>query len=167
MNGRGERSKLHGCDFCGSHSCDVVLRKKSPFLHRGTLGRKNGGNCCTQCIGIDRQLAMRALYALPHSSDSEADSSRLNFRQPVSRNSHTVILNLRVNLVELTSDADYRSFAFRMAMDVSQAFLHETEYGEFYLGGKPFEIVGNINLYAEVAALRQTFYVPPKRRRQA
>ena len=108
---------------------------------------------------------MRALYALPHSSDSEADSSRLNFRQSFSRNSLTVILNLRVNLVELTSDADYRSFAFRMAMDVSQAFLHETEYGEFYLGGKPFEIVGSTQLNTEAAALLQTGYVPLKCRR--
>jgi hypothetical protein len=41
-----------------------------------------------------------------------------------------------------------------MAMDVGQTFLHEAKYGEFYLRGKPFEVVGNIQVNIKAAALR-------------
>jgi hypothetical protein len=113
MNGRGERVKLHGCDFCGSHSCDVVLRKKSPFLHRGTLGRKNGGNCCTQGVRTHSQFAMSPPHPLAHSPDPDAHSGSmgLNLCESFRRHSLSVILNFGINVVGLTVDADYRSLA--------------------------------------------------------
>src|ERR1700730_12634759 len=49
-----------------------------------------------------------------------------------------------------------------MPMDVCQAFLHETKYSEFYLRGKPTEVVGNIQFNTKAAALRQTLCVPPE-----
>ena len=86
---------------------------------------------------------MRLAHALSHSPNPDADPLGLNLCQSFLRHSFTVILNLHVNLVGFARNTDYRSFASRMAMDVCQAFLHETKYGEFYLRGKPFEVVGN------------------------
>ena len=72
---------------------------------------ENSRNLCTQSIGIKSQFAMRLAHALSHSPNSDADSLGLNLCQSFLRNSLTVILNLRVDLVGLTSDTDYRSFA--------------------------------------------------------
>jgi len=89
------------------------------------LGWENSRNLCTQCIGINSQFAMRLAHALSHSPNSDADSLGLNLYQSFLRNPLTVILNLCINLVGLTSDTDYRSFASGMPMDVCQAFLHD------------------------------------------
>ncbi len=118
-------------------SCNRAL-----FLFSGHLGWESSRDFCTQWIGIDSQFPMRLSYALSHSPDSDADSLGLNLCQSFLRHSLAVILNLCMNLVGLASNTDYCSLASRMAMNVGQAFLHETKYGEFYFRGQPFQVSG-------------------------
>ncbi len=142
-----------------------MSREQALFLHRRRLGWKNGGNLCPQSIGVNRQFAMRLAHALSHSPEPDAHSLGLNLCESFLRNSPTVILNLHINLLRFASDTDYRSFAARVAMDVGQAFLNETKYGELYIRGDPCEVARNVQVNTEVAALGQTVCVPAKRRR--
>src|SRR5579864_18759 len=54
-----------------------------------------------------------------------------------------------------------------MSVDVCQALLHETKYGEFCLRCKPFEFVRNIQLDADATTLRQSIDIPAECGRQS
>src|SRR5580704_3751873 len=104
---RCTRRKPNVAQFdCGARkSSDGVPGNRTLFLCRGW---KNGGNLCTQSIGINNQFAMRLAHALSHSPNPDAhpDALRLNLCESFLRHSPTVILNLRVNLFGLASNAD-------------------------------------------------------------
>src|SRR5580692_4325669 len=108
MNVPGENLKSHEFDCGARQSCDAVSRNQSLFLLRGSLGRKNSGNRCTQSIGIHSQFATSLPHALSHSPNPYADPGtvRLNLCESFRRHSLPVILNLCINLVGVTSDTD-------------------------------------------------------------
>ena len=53
-----------------------------------------------------------------------------------------------------------------MPMNVGKTFLHHPENRGFRLRGEPSEIIGQLEVDFDFAALRSV-YVPPNRRRQA
>ncbi len=60
---------------------------------------------------MNSQFALRLAHPFSHPPQPDANSLGLNLPQPFLRNSLAVILNLRINLVGLTNDTDYRRLA--------------------------------------------------------
>jgi hypothetical protein len=52
--------------------------------------------------------------------------------------------------------------AARMAMNIRQAFLHDSEYRRFQFRREPPEIRGNLQVYFDLAAFGKSFHVPAK-----
>jgi hypothetical protein len=49
-----------------------------------------------------------------------------------------------------------------MAMNIRQAFLHDSEYRRFQFRREPPEIRGNLQVYFDLAAFGKSFHVPAK-----
>jgi hypothetical protein len=103
--------------------------------------------------------------ALAHSSDSHSGALGLNRSQSFRGNSSSLVFNLNVDGVFFALNPNLRSLAPRVTMNVGQAFLHKAEYNEFHLGWESPEIVRNLQINLQTAALRKTLHVPTQRGR--
>ncbi len=114
----------------------------------------------TGTVGFDNQIAAKMAHTLAHSPDAHSRALGLNRSQSFRRHSLSLVFNLYVDRVLFAIKSNERSLAFRVTMNVCQAFLHKAEYDEFHFGGKSSEIVRNLQINFQTAALRKTLHVP-------
>src|ERR1700722_4870989 len=106
-------------------------------------------------------------HTLAHSSDSHSRAVGLNRGQPSRGHSPSLVFHLYVNSVFFSRNSNQRNLASRVTMNVCQAFLHQAEYNDFHFGWESSEIVGNLQINLQTAALRKTLHVPTQCGRNA
>src|SRR5580704_9098141 len=99
-------------------------------------------------------------HALAHSSYSNSSALGLNRSQPFRGHSLPLVFNLYADSVSFALNSNQRNFASRVTMNVCQAFLHQAEYDEFHFRWESSEILRNLQINLQIAALRKTLHVP-------
>ena len=74
-----------------------------------------------------------------HTSDAHAGTLRLNFTEFFRRYSFTVSLDLEGNTVCVARNTDRGTLASAVAMEVAQAFLHQTKHHQLHFAREPFD----------------------------
>src|SRR5690349_19332341 len=103
--------------------------------------------------------------SLAHSSDSNASALGLNGSKPFRGHSLALVFHGDADGVFFAIHPNQRRLASGVTMNVGEAFLHQAEYDEFHLGGEPSEIVRNLQINLQTAALRQALHIPTQCRR--
>src|SRR3982074_3826705 len=105
--------------------------------------------------------------AFAHSRSAYAGTLSPNRSQSFVRYACAIVLNLQENILLITCQPDRRRLAAGMAVNVCQAFLHDTKNCHFHIVWQSSEVLWNTKRELQTAAFRQALHVPPNCIRQA
>src|SRR4051794_16651150 len=98
--------------------------------------------------------------ALAHSADANSRALGLNRSQSFRGHSSSVVFHHYADSVFFTLNSNQRGLASGVTMNVGQAFLHQAEYNELHFRGESSEIIRDLQINFQTAALRETLHVP-------
>src|SRR5208282_3714859 len=114
-------------------------------------------------IRFHLHMTAEVAHPLAHTSDANAGALRLNFRQLFCRYSLPLILDFESDTVGIARDTNGGSLTPAVAMDVSQAFLHQSKHHQLHFAGESLEIGRNFESDFQATALGQALDIPAKR----
>ena len=103
------------------------------------MNRQNYSHGGAAELGIDLHETTQRPDALPHPGDSDARHSRALVHpfQNFGGYAAAVVCNLESKLAALPPKTNFSRAGARVAVNVRDGFLRDSEQGSFYLGGEP------------------------------
>ena len=114
-------------------------------------------------VGIDLYVAAELQDPLAHTPEPNAERSRHFHLMPLFwRYALASVRHFNQNEAIESSQANLGGRTPGMTMDIGQALLHYSKNGRFQLLGEPAEIIRELGLNLNLAALCKSLNVPPE-----